>query len=166
MADDTSARLALPLLQSGQAQKEVTHNEALALLDLAVQAGVAAVGVNAPPDAPAPGACWIVGTTPTGAWAGHAAALAGWTDGGWRFVAATEGMAVWSVADVMAARYVGGAWTVGGLVGHALQIDGLRVVGPRADPIVAPAGGTVIDSEGRAAIGMILDALKAHGLIG
>ena len=34
---DTTARLALPLLLSSQAQKHVTHNEALIALDALVQ---------------------------------------------------------------------------------------------------------------------------------
>ena len=41
---DTSARLNLPLLAPGQAQKELYHNEALTLIDLAVQASVVTVG--------------------------------------------------------------------------------------------------------------------------
>lgn len=52
---DTTPRLALPMLQPGQAQKEMFHNEALALLDLATQAVVEAVGVDAPPGDPVPG---------------------------------------------------------------------------------------------------------------
>ena len=79
---ETSARLALPLLVPGQAQKEMFHNEALATIDLALQASVAAVGTEAPPAAPSPGQCWIVGPRPTGDWAGQAGALAGWTAGG------------------------------------------------------------------------------------
>ena len=82
----TSARLGLPLLAPGQAQKEMTHNEALAAIDLALAASVRAVGLDAPPLSPTPGESWIVGASPTGAWAGQAGALAGWTAGGWRFV--------------------------------------------------------------------------------
>ena len=37
---ESTARLALPLIAPGQAQKEVSHNEALAALDLLVQAQV------------------------------------------------------------------------------------------------------------------------------
>lgn len=37
MNDQTTVRLSLPLLQVGQAQKELSHNEALTLLDFAVQ---------------------------------------------------------------------------------------------------------------------------------
>lgn len=165
MTDQSTARLALPLLQAGQAQKETSHNEALTLLDIASQAVVSAVGRNDPPVGPAPGACWIVGTAPSGAWSGHANALAGWTPGGWRFVSPREGMAAWSVADAAEARFAGAAWTIGALRGAGLTVAGLGVVGPRQPAVATPAGGGVIDVEARAALGGVLAALRAHGLI-
>ena len=165
MADDTTARLALPLLRAGQAQKEMTHNEALARLDLAVQARVETMGLDVPPADPAAGACWIVGPAPTGAWAGNADALAGWTADGWRFLAAAEGMSVWVADQAVRARYSGGAWRVGELAGKQLSIDGVKVIGVRAAAIADPAGGTTIDAEARATIGAILAALRGHGLI-
>jgi len=70
MTDETSVRTGLPLLQPGQAQKEMVHNEALALIDLLLQPSVVTVGLNVPPATPAPGACWIVGAAPTGDWGG------------------------------------------------------------------------------------------------
>ncbi|WP_307088936.1 DUF2793 domain-containing protein [Sphingomonas faeni] len=118
MSDDSTSRLALPLLQPGQAQKETTHNEALTLLDLAVQASVVAVGTNVPPVAPTPGSTWIVGTAPTGGWAEQARAIAGWTSSGWRFLAGREGMTVWSIADGQPARFGAGTWTLGVLAGE------------------------------------------------
>ena len=87
-------RLSLPLLHAGQAQKEIDHNEALALIDLALHASVEAVGVNEPPEEPTEGQCWIVGSAPIGAWEGYYNALAGWTAGGWRFLVPRFGMAV------------------------------------------------------------------------
>lgn len=166
MSDDITSRLALPLLQPGQAQKETTHNEALALLDLAVQASVLAVGTNAPPVAPVAGSAWIVGAAPTGGWAGQARAIAGWTSGGWRFVVAREGMTVWSIADGQYARFSGGAWTIGVLAGSHVSIGGVDVVGARRAAIPDPTGGTVVDSQARAAIIVILGCLRGHGLIG
>ncbi|WP_367112966.1 DUF2793 domain-containing protein [Sphingomonas sp.] len=83
---DPTHRLALPLLEPGQAQKEFFHNEALTRLDIAVQ-GAATGPADTPPAVPRPGQCWIVGATPTGDWIGHAHAVAGWTDAGWRFLA-------------------------------------------------------------------------------
>lgn len=165
MTDQTTARLALPLLQAGQAQKEASHNEALALLDLAAQAVVQAVGRNDPPADPAVGACWIVGTAPLGAWSGHAGAIAGWTAGGWRFLAPREGMAAWSVADAVQARFAGTAWTIGALRGTGLTIAGAAVVGPRQPAVASPVGGAVVDIEARAALAGILAALRNHGLV-
>ncbi len=165
MSDETSVRLGLPLLQTGQAQKELSHNEALTLLDFAVQAVVEAVGVNTPPAAPPAGACWVVGAAPSGAWTGQAQALAGWSAGGWRFLPAREGMVAWSREDGTIARFSDGGWTVGRLRGTQLELAGNVVVGARQAAIAAPTGGSVADTEGRTAIAAILAALRTHGLI-
>lgn len=164
MIDETTARLAMPLLQPGQAQKELYHNEALALLDIAAQPVVEAFGLDTPPAAPALGQCWIVGPAPVGAWAGRAAALAGWTSGGWRFVAARDGLSAWSRADAQYVRFADD-WRIGEIRGAAVVIDGAQVVGPRGPAIAGAVGGTTIDAEGRAAITAILDVLRGHGLI-
>jgi hypothetical protein len=95
----------LPLLHAGQAQKEIDHNEALALLDLAVQPTVAAIGIDVPPADPAEGTCWIIGSSPVAAWSGKAHALAGWTTAGWRFVTPFDGMTVARAGDGVTARY-------------------------------------------------------------
>ena len=58
---DISPRLALPYLQPSQAQKHVTHNEALRRLDLLVQLVVVQFGAEVPPASPAPGAVWALG---------------------------------------------------------------------------------------------------------
>ena len=162
---EASARLELPFLAVGQAQKEVTHNEALAVLDLAVQATVEAVGLNTPPAAPAEGQAWIVGPAPTGAWAGRADALAGWTGGGWRFVPAREGMAAWVANSGVSARFHGGSWVTGEVSARRVVIDGVPVLGARRPAIAAPVGGGAPDAEARAAIAAVLEALRAHGLI-
>ncbi|UAK23998.1 DUF2793 domain-containing protein [Sphingomonas nostoxanthinifaciens] len=160
-----TARFAFPLLEPGQAQKELYHNEALALLDAVVQPVAQTIGDDAPPAAPAPDQSWIVGAAPTGDWAGHADAFATWTDGGWRFVAAVEGMTAWVVAGNLPARFVGGAWAVGRVTATALIVDGHQVVGAAQPPIEDPVGGGVADEAARASIRDILAALRNHGLI-
>lgn len=164
MTDDT-ARLALPLLAAGQAGKEVTHNEALTRLDLVVQPAVTAIGVDAPPAAPQPGQCWIVGTAPTGDWAGHAQALAAWTAGGWRFVAPFDGFVAWSLATARPVTYHAGLWHEGDVFAGRLVVDGKAVVGSRAAAIADPAGGATIDEPARRTLTGILNALRQHGLI-
>lgn len=162
---EASARFALPLIQSGQAQKELYHNEALTLLDVALHPTVQAVAVNTPPTAPAPGQCWIVGASPSGAWAGQAQAIAGWTAGGWRFVAPVEGMLAWVVADGLWARRATSGWVLGELAASSVKIGGVQVVGARQAAVAAPSGGSTVDAEARTALAAVIAALSSHGLI-
>lgn len=162
---ESSARHALPLIAPGQAQKELSHNEALALVDLLLQPAVVAAGTDTPPAAPASGQCWIVGAAPTGAWTGHAAAVAGWTSGGWRFAAPREGMRAWTGPGGAELRYTGGGWQTEALAGSMVRIGGVQVVGARRPAIAGPAGGATNDAEARAAIEQVLSALRTHGLI-
>ena len=162
---DLSDRFKLPLLAAGQAQKEITHNEALTLADMLLHCVVVSVAPAIVPSAPVPGQCWIVGNSPSGAWAGQAGAIAGWSAGGWRFAASVEGMAVWSLADSLVVRRSGALWVAGSLTATSLKIGGNQVVGARAASIASVTGGSVIDGEARAAVNAILVTLRAHGLI-
>lgn len=162
---DTTTRFALPHILPGQAQKEVFHNEALALIDAALHPAAESLGDDVPPGSPAVGQCWVVGSAPTGGWAGQADALAVWTTAGWRFVAPVVGFAAWVIADAAIARYSAGGWTVGVIEGDLLKINGLQVIGDQQAAISGPAGGANVDSEARAAIDSILTALRTHGLI-
>jgi hypothetical protein len=162
---DRSARLALPFISVGQAQKEVTHNEALAILDLAVQPVVESSDGTVPPALPIVGQAWIVGAAASGAWAGHVGEIAGWTDGGWRFVALPAGSVVWvSDLGLPAVRGVDG-WQVGDVRASRLLIGDNQVVGPQRPAISEPAGGSTVDTAARAAIAAILGSLRSHGLI-
>jgi Protein of unknown function (DUF2793) len=159
-----SDRLKMPLLVAAQAQKEVTHNEALALADIAIQAVVQAVAPASVPASPAPGQCWIVGNAPTGAWAGQAGRIAGWTSGGWRFLAPFEGMQVWSVADGVAVRREGASWTIGVMTALALKVGNIQVVGAQRLRVAGPTGGSTVDTQARSAIAALIAGLEAHGL--
>jgi len=152
-------------LAAGQAQKEFTHNEALQTLDLIVAAAVEELPRSSPPSTPEIGACYIVGSSPSGAWAGKAQCIAGYTSGGWRFVAPLAGMTAYVKATGVTAYYRGGAWDLGSLCGTSLLIDGSQVVGPRLAAISGPTGGANVDLESRSTINQILAALRQHGLI-
>ncbi|HLZ79898.1 MAG TPA: DUF2793 domain-containing protein [Sphingomonas sp.] len=96
---------------------------------------------------------------------GKARSLAVWTEGGWRMIAPLAGMAVWSAADGVFARFDGAAWSRGDVIARRLLIGGVPVVGLQQPQISTPSGGATINGEARAAIGAILAALRAHGLI-
>ncbi|WP_299328689.1 DUF2793 domain-containing protein [Parasphingopyxis sp.] len=162
---DSTARFGLPFIQPGQAQKEVFHNEALALLDAALHPVAETRGDNIPPPIPAIGQGWIVGTAPTGDWSGQANRLAVWTAGGWRFVAPTEHMRVWVRDAEIYTVWDGAAWMDGELAGSVVRIDGVAVVSAQQAAIADIGGGSVIDAESRAGITAILAVLRAHGLI-
>ncbi len=111
-ASDTSPVLSLPLIQPAQAQKHVTHNEALDLLDALVQTAVLSADQSDPPAAPAPGDMYIVGAGATADWAGQETALARYADGSWRFFAPETGWRAW-VADAGQMQVFGqGGWQV------------------------------------------------------
>src|SRR3546814_9768620 len=139
-----TTRLALPYLVPGQGQKETTHNEALIRLDLAVKASALSIGLNISPQTPEPGQCWIVGTSPTGIWAGKAGHLAGWTDSGWRYLQPFVGLVVWIASDNMFAHWEGDAWVVGTISATAIRIGGEQVIGVRQPAISNPDRKSVV----------------------
>ncbi len=63
----TSPNLLLPYILAAQAQKHVTHNEAIRALDAVVQIGVIDRGLTAPPVSPSNGDRYIVAVGGTGA---------------------------------------------------------------------------------------------------
>ena len=79
MAETT--HLLLPYLLAAQAQKHVTVNEALRLLDGLVQLAVLDRHLTAPPASPADGDRYIVASGATGAWSGWDLNVAYWVDG-------------------------------------------------------------------------------------
>ena len=129
-----------------------------------------AAAVEEPPLAtplgsPVIGSCYIVAASPTGAWAGQAQKLAAYTSGGWRFIAPREGMSALVATSGVTAAFRSGAWQVGILAGSEVTVEGVKVVGVQEAAIAAPVGGTTVDSEARTAIGLILSAMRDHGLI-
>ena len=100
--------------------------------------------VQAPPASPSAGQAWLVGDAPTGAFAGHAAAIAGWTGSGWRFVEAGDGLCVFDKSAGCVRRFAE-TWQ--------------SFIAP-----LPPTGGTTIDVEARAAIVNIMERLVEAGV--
>lgn len=140
-----SPRFALPLLFSGQSQKEVTVNEAVLAADILLHPAIENV-VTSPPTSPAAGQCWLIASGATGVFAGQTNRIAAWTEGGWRFANPREGMRAFDVAAGADRLYTGGNWQL--------------------SPVPAnPSGGSVIDSEARAAIAALAAALRDAGVL-
>lgn len=92
---DVSPNLALPYISPGQAQKHVTHNEAVRALDALTQIAVDDRDSVEPPATPDEGARYIVAAGAAGDWAGYDHAVAAWQDGAWAFYPPAEGWLAW-----------------------------------------------------------------------
>ena len=107
----TSPTLGLPYLQPSQAQKHVTHNEALARLDAVTQLSVAAPGPSVPPAAPAEGERFIVGPGAGGDWTGRDRQIAIHLDGAWSFTPPLPGWGALLRDSGTLVRFDGSEWT-------------------------------------------------------
>jgi len=106
-------RLKLPAIEAAQAQKHVTHNEALALLDMFVQLAVESRSVGSPPASPAEGDCYIVPTGASGGWSGWDAALAAFSAGAWLRLTPPTGTKAFVKDERTTVTWCDGAWRDG-----------------------------------------------------
>lgn len=130
---------------AGQAQKEFFVNQALCLLD-ALHPRVVRGSVAAPPATVEEGDCYRVTAPASGAWSGKEDCIAVLVGGEWHFVTPREGMQIYDQGNNRQ------------LVFHTQWVQ------PSAP--ANPVGGTVVDSEARAAIVALIDALATAGVIG
>lgn len=148
---ETSPTLSLPYLQPAQAQKHVTHNEALRILDAVTQLSVLNATLATPPALPEVGDRYIVPVGATDAWAGQDTALALWTDNTWQFFVPGIG---WR-ADVAGS-------------GETLRFDGSDWVVPAAavpdlDNVTQVGIGTTADGTNRLAVSSAATLLNHAG---
>lgn len=138
-----SENLNLPLLFAGQAQKEFFVNQSLAMIDALIPRTV--IGTAAiPPIDVADGQSYIVEDQGTSDWAGHDHSLALRIAGAWQFIKPVEGMCVFSRQDGQILLY---------------RTSWVAVSEPEN-----PSGGSVVDTEARAALTALIESLKAIGI--
>lgn len=107
---EVSAILSLPYLQPSQAQKHVTHNEALRQLDMIVQLSVVETGATQPPLVPAIGEVYALGSGAANDWAGQDQTLATFDGTAWTFVAPQTGWRAWDQSDDSLKIWTGTSW--------------------------------------------------------
>ena len=110
MPATTTTRLSLPLLAAAQAQKHVTHNEALVALDSVIQLSAVSRTLTTAPSNAVQGARYLVAANATAPWAGKSDKIACFEDGGWQFLTPQTGWRVFVSAEQLMLVYDGAAW--------------------------------------------------------
>ncbi|PRY23541.1 uncharacterized protein DUF2793 [Aliiruegeria haliotis] len=128
---DATTNLMLPYLVASQAQKHVTHNEALRLLDGLVQMAVIDRDLTVPPALPADGDRYIVGSGTTGDWSGWDLSVALYADGVWTRLAPRPGWRAWVEDEGVLLVWDGAAWA--SILSTELQDMALLGIGTTAD---------------------------------
>lgn len=111
----TTPKLGLTETANGQANY-LNVNDALNALDQLIHQRVVDKDLATPPGSPANGAAYIVASSPTGAWSGHANHIAYWntTAGSWFFLVpgSSDRWRVWVSDEALFYRWNGTAWAV------------------------------------------------------
>jgi hypothetical protein len=123
---DTTPNLTLPYIMAAQAQKHITHNEAIRALDALLQLMVLDRDLASPPTSPANGDRYIVAASPTGAWAGEAGRVAAYEDRAWDFYVPKEGWLAWVADENLLLAHDGTAWST------AVSLQNVPMIGINA----------------------------------
>lgn len=140
----TTSHLNITLIETAQAQKEVTVNEALSVLDALMNTGVADKDLNTPPGSPVSGDVYIVASTPTGDWVGHANHLA-YFDQIWKFITPNEGLTFWVNDENKHYYFDGASWQVLGAGRHQIYVPA-TLIRPNASGGSAALASTAVGS--------------------
>ena len=145
---DQTLNLALPYILPSQAQKHVTHNEALQRLDAIVQLVIAAE-LATPPDLASEGDCYLVALAATGAWSGKSAQLAFRQDGAWIFIEPRSGWRAWFATDNRLRVLQDGAWVEMSLpAGGTMSMLGINATADLTNRLALSATATLFNNAG------------------
>ncbi|CTQ33319.1 DUF2793 domain-containing protein [Jannaschia rubra] len=138
--------LSMPLIQAGQAQKHVTHNEALVILDALVQPVALDADRTEPPATPDEGDRHLVAAGAAGAWAGHDGDIAVLANGGWLFLAPQAGWKVHVRALSAELVFDGTLWAPAAAAPVATL--GVNATADTTNRLSVAADGTLLTHEG------------------
>lgn len=124
---ESTTNLDLPYIMPSQAQKHVTHNEALSRLDAVVQLSVFDRDLTEPLGTEDDGARYIVATDATGEWEGWDGAIAARIDGAWQRIVAGVGWIAWVEDEEQFVYRTNDNWSEFGSALPTLQ--GLELIG-------------------------------------
>ncbi|MGE0500770.1 MAG: DUF2793 domain-containing protein [Rhizobiaceae bacterium] len=125
---EETANLSLPYILPSQAQKHVTHNEALRILDALVQLSVASRTATTPPGEPSEGGRYIVAADAEGEWD---TSVACYVDDAWMKLDPRIGWRAWIEDEETLCVFDGAAWQAiesGGPTGAEAEFEAIGVL--------------------------------------
>ncbi|WP_024586619.1 DUF2793 domain-containing protein [Aliihoeflea sp. 2WW] len=140
--------LDLPFILPSQAQKHVTHNEALRILDAVVQLSVASRTEAAPAGDISEGVRYIVPAGASAPWAGQDGRVALAQDGGWTFLTPREGWLAWVRDDGELVVHDGAAWSKVTSGGTDADMLGLNATASEANRLAVSSPASLFSHEG------------------
>ena len=129
-----TANLELPYILPSQAQKHVTHNEAIRSLDALVQLAVLDRDLADPPVSPVDGDRYLVAAGATGLWAARDGKIAAWQDGAWAFLTQKAGWLVWVADEERLIGFDGGQLAAGSCANEDTFIAAIEAAIAKAQP--------------------------------
>ncbi len=145
---EITPRLALPLLQPAQAQKHVTHNEAIVALDVAVQLTLEGLDATTPPANPAGGQTWALGTGAVGLWQGQDGQLAAWVNEGWLFLTPELGWHGWDRSSGALVVYDGSGWSAQSAGGSSPTTLGINATADTTNRLALASDAALFSHDG------------------
>jgi len=122
-----TVHLGLPYIAAAQAQKHVTHNEALRILDALVMLSVKDRDASSPPPSPADGDRYLVPPSAGGAFAGKDDQIAHFRDGAWDFLTPQAGWISYVEDEDVTLLFDGTGWIP--LLGQNAQLQNVVRLG-------------------------------------
>ncbi len=147
MSDDTPI-LSLPLILPAQAQKHVTHNEALRLLDVLVQLAVIDRNRTTPPAAPVEGDRHIIATGASGLWSDLDGQVACYWGGAWLYLIPQDGWMARVVTESLTVAWQGGAWVNAVSAPPPPMTLGINATADTTNRLTVSAAATLLTHEG------------------
>lgn len=145
-----SPNLSLPFILPSQAQKHVTHNEGMQILDAVVQLAVRSATVSVPPTSPDQGARHILPANASGSWSGQGHKLAVFTENTWVFHDPKPGWVAWVEETKTLLAFDGTAWinAVGVPDFQNLENVGVGTTANAANPLSVAGPATLLTHSG------------------
>lgn len=140
--------LALPYILPSQAQKHVTHNEALRMLDAVLHMRVGRIGLDTPPSEPEESERHVVGAAPTGAFAGHAGEIAVFQEGAWAFLTPRDGWTLWDAETQALYLLDDGMWIAAVPEPETLPLLGINTTADTTNRLATAAAATLLTHAG------------------